>query len=92
MSYVKATDVLPEEVLDLIQKYVDGEYIYIPKKECNRKLWGETTKSKKETSARNADIYKMYEEGVSVKILSEMYYLSSKSIQKIVLKIKKENK
>ncbi|MBW9172725.1 CD3324 family protein [Clostridium estertheticum] len=92
MSYVKATDVLPEEVLDLIQKYVEGEYIYIPKKECNRKLWGETTKSKKETSARNADIYKMYEEGVSVKILSEMYYLSSKSIQKIVLKIKKENK
>ncbi|NNU78256.1 CD3324 family protein [Clostridium estertheticum] len=92
MSYVKATDVLPEEVLDLIQKYVEGEYIYIPKKECNRKLWGETTKSKKETSARNADIYKMYEEGVSVKIFSEMYYLSSKSIQKIVLKIKKENK
>ena len=92
MSYIKATDVLPEEVLDLIQKYVEGEYIYIPKRECNRKLWGETTKSKKETSARNADIYKIYEEGVSVKILSEMYYLSSKSIQKIVLKIKKENK
>lgn len=92
MSYVKATDVLPEEVLDLIQKYVEGEYIYIPKKECNRKLWGENTKSKKETSARNADIYKIYEEGVSIKILSEMYYLSSKSIQKIVLKIKKENK
>ena len=91
MSYVKATDVLPEEVLDLIQKYVEGEYIYIPKKECNRKFWGETTKSKKETSARNADIYKIYEEGVSVKILSEMYYLSSKSIQKIVLKMKKES-
>ncbi len=46
MGYVKATDVLPEEVLDLIQKYVEVEYIYIPKKECNRKLWGETTKSK----------------------------------------------
>jgi len=92
MSYVKATDVLPEEVLDLIQKYVEGEYIYIPQKECNRKFWRETTKSKKETSARNADIYKIYEEGVSAKILLEMYYLSSKSIQKIVLKIKKENK
>ena len=91
MSYIKATNVLPEELLNLIQKYVEGEYIYIPKKECNRKLWGETTKSKEETSARNTDIYKIYKEGASVKILSEMYYLSLKSIQKIVLKMKKEN-
>lgn len=91
MSYIKATDVLPEEVLDLIQKYVEGEYIYIPKKECNRKLWGQTTKSKEKTSARNADIYKIYEEGTSVKSLSEMYYLSTKSIQKIIFRMKKEN-
>ena len=90
MSYIKATDVLPEEVLDLIQKYVEGEYIYIPKKECNRKVWGQTTKGKEKTSARNADIYKIYEEGVSIKILSEMYYLSLKSIQRIVFKIKRE--
>ncbi|MEG1255570.1 CD3324 family protein [Clostridium sp.] len=89
MSYVKATDVLPEEVLDLIQKYVEGEYIYIPKKKCNRKLWGETTKSKKKTSDRNADIYKLYEEGISTKVLSEMYYLSPKSIQKIILTMKR---
>ncbi|MGH4121794.1 MAG: CD3324 family protein [Clostridium sp.] len=90
MSYVKATDVLPEEVLDLIQKYVEGEYIYIPKRECNRKLWGQTTKSKEITSARNADIYKIYEEGVSVKSLSKMYYLSLKSIQRIIFKMKRE--
>ena len=91
MSYIKATDVLPQELLDLIQKYVEGEYIYIPKKECNRKLWGETNRSKEITSVRNADIYKIYKKGVPVKILSEMYYLSLKSIQKIVLKMKKEN-
>ena len=91
MSYIKAADVLPQELLDLIQRYVEGEYIYIPKKECNRKLWGETTKSKRETFVRNKDIYKIYKDGVSVKILSEMYYLSLKSIQKIVLKMKKEN-
>ncbi|MBU3127713.1 hypothetical protein G9F71_018515 [Clostridium sp. FP2] len=89
MSYIKATDVLPKEVLDLIQKYVEGEYIYIPKKECNRKLWGQTTKSKEKISARNADIYKTYEEGISVKVLSEMYYLSLKSIQKIILIMKR---
>lgn len=91
MSYIKATDVLPQELLDLIQKYVEGEYIYIPKKECNKKHWGETARSKEETSARNAEIYKIYEEGTSVKSISEMYYLSTKSIQKIVLRMKKEN-
>lgn len=91
MSYIKATDVLPEEILDLIQEYVEGEYIYIPKKECNRKSWGETTKSKKETSDRNSYIYKKYQEGVSIKTLSEMYYLSPKSIQRIILKLKREN-
>ncbi|MBU3154345.1 hypothetical protein LL037_00185 [Clostridium estertheticum] len=90
MSYVKATDVLPEEVLDLIQKYIEGEYIYIPKRECNRKPWGETTKSKEKISARNADIYKIYKEGVSLKIISEMYYLSLKSIQRIIVKMKRE--
>ena len=90
MSYIKATEVLPEEILDLIQKYVEGEYIYIPKKECNRKPWGETTKSKKETHDRNSQIYKEYKEGVSIKDLSEMYYLSPKSIQRIISKIKRE--
>lgn len=91
MSYLKAIEVLPEELLELIQKYVEGEYIYIPKKECNRKLWGETTESKKETAVRNTDIYKKYKEGVSVKVLSQMYYLSAKSIQRIILLMKREN-
>ncbi|MFT8314275.1 MAG: CD3324 family protein [Clostridium sp.] len=90
MSYIKATDVLPGELLDLIQKYIEGEYIYIPRKECNKRSWGEITKSKKETNARNAEIYEKYKEGVSTKVLSEMYYLSAKSIQRIILKIKKE--
>ena len=49
MSYIKGIDVLPQELLDLIQNYVDGEYIYIPRKECNRKFWVETTRSKRVT-------------------------------------------
>lgn len=89
MSYIKATDVLPEELLDLIQNYIDGEYIYIPRKESNRKTWGETTESKKENFNRNLDIYKKYKKGVSTKVLSEMYYLSPKSIERIISKMKK---
>lgn len=47
MSYKKAADVLPEELIDLIQNYVDGEYLYIPRKEMNRKAWGENTDRKR---------------------------------------------
>ncbi|QSX05715.1 hypothetical protein JYG23_13775 [Sedimentibacter sp. zth1] len=91
MSYIKAVEVLPEELLDLIQKYVEGEYIYIPKKKCNRKLWGETTNSKKETYSRNLEIYKKYKSGISTKVLSQKYCLSIKSIQRIILIMKRKN-
>ncbi len=37
MSYKKAIHILPEELLELIQEYVDGEYIYIPRKSNNKK-------------------------------------------------------
>jgi len=46
---------------------------------------------KRGTSIKNADIYKKYKEGVSTKVLSEMYYLSLKSIQKIIFEKKKGN-
>ena len=91
MSYIKEIDVLPEELLELIQNYIDGEYIYIPRKECNRRTWGETTESKREISIRNSEIYKKYKEGISVRALSEMYYLSPKSIQRIISNINSEN-
>ena len=32
MCYIKAKEVLPKEVIELIQKYVEGKCIYIPKK------------------------------------------------------------
>ncbi|HHY26826.1 MAG TPA: hypothetical protein GX523_08810 [Desulfitobacterium dehalogenans] len=91
MSYIKAADVLPKEIIDLIQKYIDGEYVYIPRKESNRKAWGENTKSKEMILFRNMEIYEKYTEGMSIGNLSETYYLSPKSIQKIIAKFKLEN-
>lgn len=90
MSYVKAVDVLPDEILSLIQNYVDGEYIYIPRKEDNKKSWGENTNSKKEIRMRNSNIYEDYKQGIKVKDLAEKYFLSEKSIQRIVLQKKNE--
>ncbi|WP_257787410.1 CD3324 family protein [Clostridium botulinum] len=86
-----SADMLPEELLELIQNYIDGEYIYIPRKECNRKTWGENTESKRKISIRNSEIYKKYKEGIYVKVLSEMYYLSPKSIQRIISNMSSEN-
>jgi Mor family transcriptional regulator len=84
--------VLPKEVIDLIQNYIDGEYIYVPRKEVNRKAWGENTKSKEMILFRNMEIYEKYTKGISIDKLSKAYYLSPKSIQKIIAKLKLENR
>lgn len=84
MSYSNARDIFPNEVLEIIQKYVDGEFIYIPKKEENKIAWGELTKSKSELLKRNTNIYEDYLKGMSTQLLSEKYYLSPKTIQRIV--------
>lgn len=89
MSYASARDIFPEDILKIIQQYVDGECIYIPKKEENKIAWGELTPSKNERLNRNARIYNDYLSGMSTKSLSERYYLSPKSIQRIVLQEKK---
>lgn len=84
MSYANARDIFPEDILKIIQRYVDGEYIYIPKKEDNKIAWGELTKSKEELQARNKRIYEDYLSGISIQRLSEIYYLSPKTIQRII--------
>ena len=84
MSYANARDIFPEDILKIIQQYVDGEYIYIPKKEDNKIVWGELTKSKEELQARNRRIYEDYLSGISIQRLSEIYYLSPKTIQRII--------
>ncbi len=89
MSYVKAELLLPQELLEMIQEYADGQYLYIPKKAENRKSWGENTASKYIIKSRDTEIYGKYKNGSPVTRLSEEYYLSTKSIQRIVLKEKK---
>ncbi|MBK1812754.1 hypothetical protein JHL18_19210 [Clostridium sp. YIM B02505] len=89
MSYSNGKDIFPSEVLEIIQNYVDGEYIYIPRKDENKIAWGELTKSKNELLKRNTNIYEDYLKGMSTQLLSEKYYLSPKSIQRIVSEKKK---
>lgn len=84
MSYRKAEEILPQELIEVIQQYVDGENIYIPRKTKNRKSWGERTEARKELDARNNAICREHKEGISVPRLSQKYYLTEKSIQRII--------
>ena len=41
MKYMKAAVIFPKELLKEIQKYVQGEMIYIPNPAGLRRKWGE---------------------------------------------------
>ena len=84
MKYVKAQDVLPEDILKMIQEYVDGEYLYVPRKNGNQKSWGEKSGIKHTLQLRNQDIYQRYINGITIPILAQEYYLSEKSIRRII--------
>lgn len=88
MGYKKANNHLPAELVELVQQYVDGESIYIPKKQGNKKPWGSSTATRRELAERNAAIYGDYITGIASSTLAEKYYLSIKSIQRIILQEK----
>ena len=87
MSYIKAEEILPEELIRSIQEYADGVYIYIPRKPGTRHKWGQETDYKAELKARNDGIRSDHAAGVSVQTLSRKYHLSEKSIRRILQKI-----
>ncbi|WP_349946975.1 CD3324 family protein [Lacrimispora sp. BS-2] len=89
MRYQKANEILPAELVELIQNYIDGEYVYIPRKQENKRTWGQRTGAREERKRRDISIYADYVSGICVKHLAERYYLSEKSIQRIVLQEKK---
>lgn len=90
MGYIKAEDILPIEIIALIQNYVDGQNIYIPRKADCRMSWGSGTDIRNELCARDSQIYSDFVSGKSVQELAVCYYLSEKSIHRIIHKEKKK--
>ncbi|GAA4297938.1 CD3324 family protein [Anaerocolumna aminovalerica] len=88
MGYKQGGKIFPAKLLIEIQNYVDGQYVYIPRKEGNQRMWGEVNRSKEIIKKRNIEIFKKYNNGISVKELASIYYLSPKTIYKIINKIK----
>lgn len=84
MRYEKAQFILPEHLVEMIQQYIDGSYIYIPRKSENRKAWGEQTRIKKALNNRNQMILESYLKGDSIQALSARYYLTEPSIRRII--------
>ncbi|SDB55063.1 CD3324 family protein [Butyrivibrio sp. INlla16] len=83
MKYENAKNILPEKLLEEVQKYAGGKVIYIPKKE-SAKGWGEASGYRERLNKRNAMICNRYSAGHSIMEIAEEFYLSPETIKKLV--------
>jgi len=86
MRYQNAENILPPDLLLALQQYAEGEIIYVPKR-------GKRTRRKEnaylaELTRRNHEILSDYRQGISRKELAARYFLSEKSIERILRNMK----
>jgi hypothetical protein len=84
VRYVKAGMILPDSLVREIQKYIQGEYLYIPSQPEKRKKWGENSGNRELIQNRNEAIRSKYNSGYSISNLAEEFFLSVDSIKKII--------
>lgn len=89
LKYINANKVLPENLIVEIQKYVQGETLYIPKQETEYRKWGTLSGGRRLLDHRNAAIKHSFISGSSIQQLAKKYYLSTETIKKIVYSQKK---
>ncbi|CEP79484.1 homeodomain-like protein [[Clostridium] sordellii] len=78
MKYEKAQNILSQYIVKLIQEYIDGGYLYIPRKNENRRPWGEISGTKSNLRKRNKEIFIDYEKGMKIKdIAKNITYLKA---------------
>lgn len=87
MNYINAKSVLPKEMIQKIQKYVNGVNLYIPKVPETNSI---CSSYKLELCRRNQEIYESFLQGEKVSKLAAKYYLSDKSIYRILGEMKKK--
>ena len=85
MKYRKASDILPDQLLREVQKYIEGEALYVPKGKA-RKKWGEGSGIRTFYLQRNEEIRNKFFRKASIETLAEEYGLSYETIRKIVYK------
>lgn len=88
MSYLKAEVILPAELLTEIQKYISGRNVYIPAKQDKKLNWGMKSGYRQELKDRNSEIFSLHLQGVRISELASRFYLSEKSIYRIIYQMK----
>ena len=83
MKYINAETILPKDLIQRIQTFVAGGYVYIPAPE-QKKAWGTYTGIRRELQERNEEIRSQYERGQQIRELSQQYCLCESSIYKII--------
>jgi len=86
VAYKNGKNILPPDLLKELQKYVQGEIIYVPRLSESRAGWGKVNGTRLFMDERNFEIYSMYKNGLTIEQLMERYHLSDDSIRRIVCK------
>jgi Mor family transcriptional regulator len=84
LSYKNAKQILPPDLLEQIQEYIQGEHIYIPQKDNKRIGWGKKSGARQNISFRNKEIIEKHQEGCNIDELCEIFCLSYETIRKII--------
>lgn len=84
MKYINANLVLPSKLVEELQNYIQGGYLYIPTKQADKKQWGELTGYRQDLKERNSNICLEYDNGTAIATIAEKYHLSIYAIRKII--------
>ena len=84
MPYTNAEEVLPPDLLNEVQKYVQGEQIYVPRPGDTRLGWGVKNGTRHMLEKRNSRIKELKHSGWSIMNLADEFNLSPDSIRKIL--------
>ncbi len=90
--YINAEDVLPKDLLQKVQDYVQGTEIYIPKKPERYLGWGEKNSVRRQLDLRNRQIVQDFTRGASIETLMEKYHLSYDSFKRIIRRENAKNR
>lgn len=66
MKYKNSENILPPKILEEVQKYVQGELIYVPINKVKRAEWGEKSGTRKYLIQRNKEICSRYRNGDTI--------------------------
>lgn len=91
MAVSRAEVLLPPDLLYEIQKYVQGQEIYIPKLADNHARWGECSGIRADLARRNSEIVIRYNSGATIDELMAEFHLGYDSVRKILREQRKNS-